>query len=191
MDTNISPDPILQDEQRFMGELYENYKHIMYATVRKHISNDIIAEDLVQEAIMKLIPKADLLQKLNKPAMTAYIVYTVRNVTFNYLRDKTTESNHILFRLFEGFEDDYATEDRTVESSVIHNDRVAEFQAIIKQLPTKQQEILIRKYYLKQSDEEIARGLNCKASSVRMMLTRARRDAMAMLKKEGFTYEVL
>ena len=140
---------------------------------------------------MKLIPKAAVLRQLNKPALTAYIVYTVRNTAFNYLRDQSTENNHILFELFEGFEDDYATEGRHVESSVIQHDRIAEFRAIIKKLPTKHQEVLIRKYYLKQTDEEIANNLNCKASSVRMLLTRARREAMAMLKKEGFTYEVL
>lgn len=191
MDSNITCNFTLQDEQRFISELYENYKYIMYATVRKHISNDIIAEDLVQEAVMKLIPKVALLRGLNKAALATYIVCTVRNVSFNYLRDKSTESNHILFELFEGFENDYATEGRDVEVSVIHKDRISEFKAIIRKLPAKQQEVLIRKYYLKQSDEEIARYLKCKPGSVRMMLTRARRDAMAILKKEGFTYEVL
>lgn len=181
---------MLHNEQRFIGELYEEYKYIMYATVRKHISNDIIAEDLVQEAVLRLIPKSGLLRQLNKPALAAYIVYTVRNVALNYLRDKSTESNHILFQLFEGFEEDYSTESRDVEASVIHKDKISEFKAIIMKLPPKQQELLIRKYYIKQTDEEIARYLNCKPSSVRMMLTRARRDAMAMLKKEGFTYEV-
>lgn len=179
------------DEQQFITELYENYQYIMYATVRKHISADSIGDDLVQEAIMRLIPKASLLRQLSKPALTTYIVYTVRNVTLNYLRGQSAESNHVLYALFEDFEDDYATEGRHVESSVIQNDRISEFRAILKKLPKKQQDVLIRKYYLKQSDEEIARSLNCKASSVRMMLTRARRDAMAMLKKEGFTYEVL
>lgn len=181
----------LYDEQQFISELYENYKYIMYATVRKHIPNDMMTEDLVQEALMKLIPKVSVLRQLNKAALTAYIVYTVRNVSFNYLRSKSTEKSHVLFELYEGFEDDYATEGRDVESSVIQSDHITQFKAIIKKLPAKQQEALIRKYYLKQSDDEIACSLNCKASSVRMLLTRARRDAMAILKKEGFTYEVL
>ena len=49
----------------------------------------------------------------------------------------------------------------------------------------------IRKYYLKQSDVEIAKSLKCKPSSVRMMLTRARRDAVVLLEKENFKYEII
>ena len=49
------------------------------------------------------------------------------------------------------------------------------------------QDILRRKYLLMLSDEEIAAGYGIRAESVRMRLTRARREAYALLESAELT----
>lgn len=191
MNANLDNMLEIDANQQFVAELYENYKYIMYGTAKRFISDDNIVEDLVHESLIKLISKVSILSNLNKPALIAYIVYTVKNITFNYLRDTATEKNHILFEVIDNFENVYSTEIRAVESNVIYAEWSNQLKDIIRKLPEKQQELLIRKYYLKQSDVEIAKSLKCKPSSVRMMLTRARRDAVVLLEKENFKYEII
>ena len=46
------------DDQEFMTQFYLEYERLMYATVRKRLTDPEAAKDIVQECITKLIPKS-------------------------------------------------------------------------------------------------------------------------------------
>ena len=75
-----------ETDQQFMLSLYEKYKPIMFGTVRKYVSDYFVVEDLVQDSLVKLIPKIATLKELERCKLDAYIVYTVRNTAFNYFK---------------------------------------------------------------------------------------------------------
>ena len=50
-----------QKEREFMEELYRKYERLMYATVRRYISDSMEQEEIVQESLKKLIEKRRVL----------------------------------------------------------------------------------------------------------------------------------
>ncbi len=181
----------VQAEQQFMVQLYEDYKYLMYTTAKKYVSDSIVIEDIIQNTLVRLIPKIPILREMKKSSLTAYVVYAVKNVSINYLRDKSIENQYIVFSLPDDLETKKYTEPRYIESTVLKEEKIQELWSILSNLPDKEQEILIRKYYLKQSDLLIGEKIKSKPSSVRMMLTRARRHALKLLKEEKFAYEAV
>ena len=174
------------DEQAFIASLYDEYKYLMYATVKKYLTDSESIQDILQDCLLKLLSKVKILKSLEKPALVTYIVYTVRNTTFNFLRHQSAENRYLTFEFdYEQFETSESEVDtRNVENQVLTHSESEEFRKLLLKLPDRDQELLIRRYYLNQSDQEIAAQLNCKASSVRMMLTRARRTVLDQIRKE-------
>lgn len=57
--------------------------------------------------------------------------------------------------------------------------------AVLEEISNDDRVLLEGKYILQYSDETLAMVLNCKVSSIRMKLTRARRRALKLIKTEG------
>ena len=122
--------------------------------------------------------------------MDTYIVYTVRNTAFNYLRKEATEKRYLTFDDVDDLVHQLRTDDRFIEESAERLELKVQVMNILRKLPERDQEVLVRKYYLSQSDQEISTNLGCKPNSVRMMLTRIRRRVFSIMNEEGITYEV-
>lgn len=178
-----------ETDQQFMLSLYEKYKPIMFGTVRKYVSDYFVIEDLVQDSLVKLIPKIATLKELERCKLEAYIVYTVRNTAFNYLRKKANEKQYITFEDSEDLIFRLRTSERYTEEKLESIERKAELHRMLSKLPERDQDALIRKYYLRQSDQEISVVYGCKPNSVRMVLTRIRRRVLDIMTEEGVGYE--
>ena len=83
-----------EDSSQFFRALYEQYKPLMYNIALRYIKDPSSAEELVHDAIVKLIEKEDTIVKLERCTLTAYIVYTIRNLSMNYLRRKNLEHRY-------------------------------------------------------------------------------------------------
>lgn len=177
------------DDQQFMLNLYDQHKKIMFHTAKKYVSDIHIMEELVQDSLVKLIPKIPLLREMQHYNLNAYVVYTVRNTAINHLRHKSVENQYIIYDEPTDHDFPAQTSKRSVEDAVLSSERAKMLQQILQKLPEKEQTLLRGKYQFYQTDEELAEILNCKPGSVRMMLTRARRHALELLEKEGFSYD--
>ena len=163
-----------------MEELYMKYRRLMYATALKLVSGRETAEDVVHDAVVKLIEKEETLRTLNRCALTSYVVYTVRNTAINHLRRQDTRSRHSVpaGALPEDFE--------SADELALLAERSERFAEIWGTLPDDTRTLLAGKYLLEKSDAELAETFGCSAASVRMKLTRARRRAMDALRKGEF-----
>ena len=171
---------------KFMEELYMKYRRLMYATALKLVSGRETAEDVVHDAVVKLIEKEETLRTLNRCALTSYVVYTVRNTAINHLRRQDTRSRPSVpaGALPEDFES--ADEAPGPEELALLAERSERFAEIWGTLPDDTRTLLAGKYLLEKSDAELAETFGCSAASVRMKLTRARRRAMDALRKGEF-----
>ena len=85
------------DDKAFLLDLYNNYyrltrKTIFYIT---HENQDI--DDLINDCFIKLIDKISLIRTLDSYKLTAYIVYTARNVAINYIKRKRLENRYMYY----------------------------------------------------------------------------------------------
>ena len=173
-----------EDERDFLVHIYNEYKLLMLYTAHKYIADINICEDVVQDSIESLIKKVGTLMGLKTCVLVAYIVTTVRNTAINHLRRQNTASKYI-----ENIEDSRDIKilsfSESVENIVINEEFKEDFKRIFMLLDERDRQVMECKYILGYTDEETAKLLGCKADSVRMMLTRARRNSLKMLTKGG------
>lgn len=71
---------------------------------------------------------------------------------------------------------------------LIQKEERAWLKQIIRQMPEQEQILLEGRYILDRTDEELAQKLNCKPSSVRMLMTRARRHLVQYVNENEQEY---
>ncbi len=165
------------DDQQYVIWIYQEFETLMYSIVRKYHSNPTIQEDIVQECVLKLIEKVPLLRSFNRYMLASYIAATVRNASINELRK--AEPLPLQEPEFNGH-----SHDQNVENDIIHVLIQREKVSLMWENLSQEDRILLEgRYLLGYSDEEISEILKCKPSSVRMKMTRARRNAVGTLKR--------
>ena len=164
-------------DQTFVLQLYERYEALMFWAAGKYLLNIEDRKDAVQDAIVTLIKNIDTLRLLEEAYLRTYVVYTVQSKSINILKRKNLE-----LRIFEDFDSIPAgTAKDIIEEKIIQialNDVIT---TAWERLPLRDQIILEGKYILGYNDNELGTLVGCKASSVRMYLTRARRKLLDLI----------
>jgi len=176
------------DDRIFMASLYTNYHRLMYSEICKIIGETPAAEDILQDSLIKLVDKIPLLKTLDKPRKINYIITTVRNMSKNHLRKQSginiysldDESNDIGNTISDG---------TNTEDAIILCYEKRNFEIVWAQLDDASRTLLEGKYILEKNDAELGEMLGLKQSSVRMMLTRARRKALKLMMDEQTLYD--
>ena len=83
------------DDKAFMLSLYDSYYKLMYSIAYKYVSDIQTVDDIVQDSIVSLYGKIDILKPMPDKVLAGYIVSTVRNTAINRLRVKEYEKDHI------------------------------------------------------------------------------------------------
>lgn len=171
------------DDREFMTALYREFERAMYAAAYKYTSDPQAAEDIVQDSVVSILRKIDTVRPLEKRALAAYVAATVRNASINRLRRQGYERVHMQEDAEE--EINRLPADISLEDLVFLSDRLEQLSKIWPELSPEDRFLLEGKYILGYTDQELAEEAACKPDSVRMKLTRARRNALSLLKREG------
>ena len=180
-----------KDMQAFMEELYFNYERLMFYYAKKYAKNMSDQEDIVQEALIHLISKVDVIYAMPLHVLASYISATVRNVAIDYLRKCAGRPTEIsIDSIVDRDTSIVAPQMQSPEDSVILGELKENIQKLWTSIPNEDRVLLEGKYILKYSDHELAKLLHCKSSSIRMKLTRARRRTFERLcKEESIPYD--
>ena len=169
-------------DREFMERFYLEHERLMYATVRKWLDDSEAAKDIVQESVLRLIPKISFLRQQERCVNASYVVSTVRNTTINYLRRRSRAEVRCA-SLEEGEEP--AVPQVSLDELVLLTEQRERLARVWVRLTEEEQLLLEGKYILGYEDGELAGMLGCKKDSVRMKLTRARRRALRLMLEEG------
>lgn len=176
-------------DREFLTEMFYNFSRLMFSTAGNFVENTFEKEDIVQEALVRLIAKVDTLRTLQRNALASYIVVTVKHTAINHLRKRNKADKRIL-DIYDGIPDDIPDESsEDMDDRVILNDNLGKLSKVWPELSEADRFLLEGKYICGYTDAELADTLGCKESSVRMKLTRARRHALNLLTKEGVTVD--
>lgn len=165
------------DDRAFMTALYQDYERLMFSTARAYTSHLSDQQDIVQDALEKLIKKISDIRAFPRCILASYIVSTIRNTAINHLKRQSRIHGKVC-----SLEEDAYFE---LEAPAPPPDdllTLAESLAELWSGLSDEDRILLEgKYILDATDEELASQLTCKVSSIRMKLTRARRRAFVRL----------
>lgn len=172
-----------EDDKEFMTSLYINYKHLMFSEINKILKNEHNSEDVMQDALEKLIDKISLLQSLTREQLVNYIISTCKNRALNYIRDhggqrETSYEDYITVP-------DFNHDGHEIELRMIKKEELDTLRRILPQMDIRSQRLLEGYYFLDMPIPDLAKELGIKPDSVRMSLTRARKKAFELLQKEG------
>ena len=175
------------DDRIFMTQLYKRYSGLMYSVAYSYMSDHQDAEDVVNDAVVRLIDKIPMLRKKDSCIIRSYVVSTMRRTSLNALKRRNRKLIVMKFFDDEAMEN-IPDEHSTVEADVITKVTHAEIVAILDKLPEREKNLLKWKYFDEYSDEEIAELLGINKDSVRAYLTKARRHMHALLERQGINY---
>lgn len=170
-------------EQDFLAVMYEKYYWLVRSYALKIVEDEKIAEDMIQEAFIRLIPEAEKLMQMKEPVYVSYLVTTVKRVSSDYVRRSANKrfKDSLSFSETEylNLPDDLPD----VAEFVVGNISAEKMKDAVRKLPQKYRDVLLFKYLLEMSDREIGKMLGISAGSVRQYLTRARRMALQNYEK--------
>lgn len=171
------------DDRTFMEELYLNYRRMMYKRICRYVKGPKDAEDILQTVLERLIHKIDLLRSLDQGHLVGYISAACRNTAKNFVMRTGRE---IPFADVEPQGEEAAAWQlpHAAEALVLRREDISQLGRIWPKLDEQAQLLLEGYYILGKSMQELGEEFGIKPSSVRMYLTRARRQAAALLRAE-------
>lgn len=167
-------------DRTFMINLYEQYHKAMYYQALDILKEHGEAEDAVQDTLVKLINRLSMLRSMPKEQLFPYVIISVKTTAIDRWRSRNKTRLGCSTDIPDRW--DYADENHV--SAFINMERVDLLSRGLEKLSERDRDILIYRYIMDMSDEEIAKQLNIKPGSVRMYLTRARKNAFAVLDSE-------
>ena len=158
--------------EKAVAEFYARYSRKCYAYCLKFLGNSDDASDVFQEGFVKFYNAAKAGQVSGNPG--AYLMVTVRNLSFNFLRDKKVVQT-------VGFED-YMASDSGIWKDIEHNEKMQLLQNAIARLPAKMRDPFVLKQYDGYDVKEIAVMIDETEANTKTLIWRAKEKLKEMLK---------
>lgn len=154
---------IKNGNQTAFNILFEKYWETIYSKAYKRLKNADDAKDIVQEIFTHLWIKRESLSIQNLPA---YLHVSVRNQVFKIVSKK---SNYSFFSLLDNVvEKGFRTDTNLLWKEFFHS-----YQALLKTLPPRRQEIFRLRFDEDLSTKEIASRLDISQKTVQNQLGKA------------------
>lgn len=171
------------EDRDLMTDFFLEHKGLLYLEASKHLSSAEDIEDIVYEALAKIIDKMDVFRDLQAGQRLKYAMTTVRNLSYILLK----RNSLITMVPLETLEFDLPYLDGITLESIVEKKILNEhIKKIWNELDLDARMLLEQKYTLKWKDEELASALGIKPQSVRMRLTRAKRSLFDEMQRKGF-----
>lgn len=167
-------------------KIIDKYKNQLFATVLRMTKNPEDAQDLVQEAFIKVY------EQLNKYDFKGSFSSWLYRVTINHcldeLRKKRYQVEHITFNE-KGIE---SSEENEPEIVFLKKEKSRQLEKLIASLPEDERMIILLRYANERSYEEISELLHIPLSTVRNKLHRAKKKMRKIVQAEkgGYFNEV-
>ncbi|WP_455593425.1 RNA polymerase sigma factor [Bacteroides sp.] len=153
------------DAESFKKE-YLPFHRKLYHVAFKLLENEADAEDLVQEAYLKLWDKRDGLTVISNPE--AFSVTLVKNMCFDILRSGKYSQNRQTVELNTAWECSQA-------DNLEVKDEVKQIRSLIARLPEQQKQVVTLRDVKECSYEEIEHITGLNSVNIRVLLSRARK----------------
>ena len=169
-------DPIAE-EQAFLEEVYGRMKPLLHRMILSLGASEHEAEDILQEAFLRLWQKVETLILLPERKCFNYVYTAVRNTALSHLRRSSR-------RLTQPLDENLpAPAGKGPEEYYLSLEKERLFRAAMEKLDETSRQVLLMRYVLEEDDKQIAQRFGVKPDSVRMMASRARAKLKTEMKK--------
>ncbi|QIK53941.1 RNA polymerase sigma factor [Dysgonomonas sp. HDW5B] len=160
-------------------EKYIPYHQKLYRVAYRLLEDACDAEDVVQEAYIKLWNKRDELTQVENSE--AYCVILLRNLCLDFLRAKKKH-------LFQSTEDTVISDNLVLSDEIETVDEIKHIETIIDLLPEQQRKIIKLRHFDDYSNEEIEEIMGLTSVNVRVLMSRARKKVKELFNSYNYGY---
>lgn len=169
-----------------LSYLFNTFSRGMYYVANQLLGDSHMAEDVVQEVMLR-ISRKDILKKLEnmeEKAVKYYLYTAAKNLATNIYQKKKREASVTIGSYNEELINNIAVEDSA--EMVIRKIEEEAFFKIVNNISSKYSDIMILKYKYGVSDKQIAQSYEIKEATVRKRLERGRKMLLEQLKKHHY-----
>lgn len=171
-----SVERILAGDKQAYIDIINQYKNPLYATILRMAKNPQTAQDLLQEAFIKVYEQ---LGKYDQKGSFKSWLYKVEvNHCLDQLRKKKIKQEQI--------EEERMINDTTPEVVFLKKEKSRELERLMAGLPEEERLILLLRYANDLSYEEICKTLRISLADVRNKLHRAKKKLRSQAQKGGY-----
>lgn len=160
-------------------EKYIPYHQKLYRVAYRLLEDTCDAEDVVQEAYIKLWNKRDELAIVENSE--AYCIILLRNLCLDFLRVKKKH-------LFQSTEDTILSDRYVLSDEIEAIDEIKHIETIIDLLPEQQRKIVKLRHFDDYSNEEIEEIMGLTSVNVRVLMSRARKKIKELFNSYNYGY---
>jgi len=172
-----------ESDRAFVEEIYVQYRHLMYNTIKKMIHNDQDVEDIKNEAILRLIKNISTIRELNTFSLRKYIMTATKTTTTNYLSKRKMKTQYEFIPPDNILESIPSEIDSNSKGILIQLAEIEMLKSALRSLPKYEYEVLFMREYDGLTDSEIASILEKNENSVRSYASRAYKHAQEILSR--------
>lgn len=173
--------PLTRRNRKFFLSFYDQYKNFLIYLADKFADNPDDREDLVQEALSRLMRNVVILRQLNRSQTAKYIELTVKTAYLDmekYLcRERLLVLDHAAMEAILDLKDYEEREPDVLEAKM-------SVGRLRKDLTQREWLALEGKYILGYSNQELCLLLDMSADALRGLLYRAKKKAAGILREE-------
>lgn len=174
---------VLSGNKQAFGNIINRYKNPLYATILRMTRNNQDAQDLVQEAFIKIYHQ---LEKYDKKGSFSSWMY---RVAINHCMDEFRKKRYQMKQTELGA--DLAVNERHPEVIYLKKENSRQLERLIETLPEDERLIILLRYVNELSYDEISELVDTPMSTVRNKLHRAKKKMRDTVKREGgYFYEL-
>lgn len=142
-------------EESALEELIKRYRSRVYTTILLQVKNSTIAEDIFQDAFIKVINTLRAGKYNEEGKFLPWVIRIAQNLVIDHFRKEkrtpviTTSDGFDLFKVLHFSEEN-------AEERMLRDQAYTDLRRLILKLPSEQREVLIMRHYADLSFKEIA-----------------------------------
>ena len=169
-------------DRDLMEDYYEKHIKLLFSEAHKHLSNPQDIEDIVSEALTRIIGKMDVFRTLTAGQRIRYGIVTVRNLCYTHMRKNNQPFMLSLDDICE------LPDSETPESMAEHREQEQQMREILASLDQDDRMLLEQKHILCWTDQEIAELYGVKTDSIRTKVSRARHNLLVQIEARNYRF---
>lgn len=180
---------IKERDEECLSLLAEKYEKLLY-----HIAYGILGrreqdiEECINDTYLKFWKNIESYD-LEKASVKTYLKIILRNTAINRLRDISRKEDNLSHEDLSDIALSYADDSQNVERKVINTEKVDLLNSIIEDMPKKDREISIRRFFYLQSSKDISKAILMTVSAVDSRISRIKSKIKNTFEENGYGYE--
>lgn len=185
-------DLIRRQDDAGMSALAERFEKLLFYIVRGILgSRQDDIEECVNDTYLKIWRNVEWYD-FERASLATWLKVIARNTALNRLRDVRRHEEQCCSGELSELADTVADARQNVENQIVRKEQAARLNEVVRRLPDRERELMLRKYFYLQSSKTIASSMGMTVNAVDTRLSRLRsrmREEFSEWEQEGGTAE--